>query len=153
MSYISFSIQATILLLGDQPRITPLVDILRVPANCNRRALSNTRIDRKDRPEGVRCDFMIGQSSLGARLEGAIIACCRWIKSMDRAQHRTDVFGASAIVFVDICEDKLTIPIALQEAKDLRSLRYTARTRLTNLSCNNVSLHESAMLDCCGEER
>lgn len=151
--HLHFNIQATILVLRDVPRITPLVDILRVPSDCNGRALSNTRIDGKDSSEGVRCDFMIGQSPLGARLEGDVIACGRRIKCVDRAQDRVDIFGASAVIVVDICKDILTIPIALQEAKDVRSLRYAASTRPTNLSCKGVSLHQSAMLDCCGEER
>ena len=71
---------------------------------------------------------------------------------MYRAQYRIDIFGASAVIFVDICKDILTIPVALQEAKDLRSLRYAARTRLTNLFCKGIPFHQGAMLDCCGEE-
>ena len=59
---------------NDLPGITPLVDILRVPTNRNSRTLSDTRIDGVDSPEGVYCDFMVGQRSLGARLEGAVIA-------------------------------------------------------------------------------
>ena len=110
------------------PRITPIVDILRVPANRNRQTLSNPRIDGKDVPERIRRHFMIGQCPLGARLEGAVIASGRRIKCVDGAQDCVGIFGASVIVFVDACKDVLTIPIALQEAKDLRSLRYAART-------------------------
>lgn len=120
--YLYFNIQASFLLLRDVPGVTPLVDVLGVPANCNGRTLSDTRIDGKDTPEGVRCDFMIGQSPLGARLEGAVIACSRRIKRMDRAQDRIDILGTPAIVLVDVRKDILAIPIALQKAKDLRSL-------------------------------
>ncbi len=115
----------------DLPRIAPLVDILRVPADCNSRALSNTSIDGEDSPEGVCCDFVVGQGPLGAGLEGAIIASSRRVKRMDRAQDRVDIFGTSAVFHVDICTDILTIPVALQKAKDLRSLRNAASTRLT----------------------
>ena len=86
-------------------------------------------------------------------LEGAVIACSRRVKRVDRTQDRIDIFAASAVVLVDVCKDKLAIPIALQETEDLWSLRYAARTSLTNLSCKGVALHESAMLDCCSEER
>ncbi len=96
---------------------------------------------------------MVGQGPLGARLEGAVIASSRRVKRMDRAQDRVDIFGASAVVLVDIRKDILTIPVALQKAKDLRSLRYAAITRLAYLLCKNVSLYQSAILDCCGEER
>ena len=151
--YLYFNIQASFLLLTDVPGVTPLVDVLGVPANCNGRTLSNTRIDGKDTPEGVRCDFMIGQSPLGARLKGAVIACSRRIKCMDRAQDRVDILGTSAIVLVDVRKDILAIPIALQKAKDLRSLEDAAVTCLTDLSCEGVSLNQSAMLDYRGEER
>ncbi len=96
---------------------------------------------------------MVGQGPLGAGLEGAIIASSRRVKRMDRAQDRVDIFGTSAVFPVDVCKDILTIPVALQKAKDLRSLRYAASTRLTYLFCKSVSLHQSAILDCCGEER
>ena len=72
---------------------------------------------------------------------------------MNRTQDRIDIFRASAVVLVDVCKNELTIPIALQEAKDLWSLGYAAWTSLTDLSCKGVALHKSAMLDCCSEER
>ena len=72
---------------------------------------------------------------------------------MNGAQDRVDIFGASAVVLVDICKNVLTVPIALQEAEDLRSLRYAASTGLTNLSRKGISLYQSAMLDCRSEER
>ena len=118
---------------NDVPRITPLVDILRVPTNRISRTLSDTRIDGIDSPEGVCCDFMIGQRSLGARLEGPIIASGGRIKCMDSAQDRIDIFSASAVIVVGICKDVVTIPVGLQKAKDLRSLRYAAITRLSKL--------------------
>ena len=72
---------------------------------------------------------------------------------MNGAQDRVDVFGASAVVLVDIRKDVLTVPVALQEAEDLRSLRYTTSTGLTNLSCKVIALYQSTMLDCRSEER
>ncbi len=72
---------------------------------------------------------------------------------MDRAQDRVDIFGTSAVVLVDICKEILAIPIALQKAKDLRSLGYAACTSLTYLFRKGVSFHQRAMLDCCGEKR
>ena len=115
----------------DVPRITPLIDILRVPTNRNSRTLSGTRIDSIDSPEGVCYDFMVGQRSLGARLEGAVIASSGRIKCMDRAQDRIDIFSASAVIVVGICKDVVTIPVVLQKAKDLRSLRCAATTCLS----------------------
>lgn len=150
--YLNLNIQATFLTLRAVPRITPLVNIFRIPANCDGRALINTGIYGKDTPEGVCCDFMIGQGPFGARLEGTVIASSRRIKRMDRAQNCVDIFGASAVVLVDICKDVLAIPIALQKAKDLGSLAYTAGAGLTNLSSKRISLHQSTVLDCCGEE-
>ena len=76
----------------DVPRITPFVVILRIPADCNGRTLSNTRVDGIDSPEGVRGDFVVGQGPLGARLEGAVIASSGRIKCMDGAQDRIDIF-------------------------------------------------------------
>lgn len=151
--YLNLNIQPTVLFLRAVPRITPLVDIFRIPANCNGRALSNTGNYGKDSAEGVCCDLMIGQGPLRARLEGTVVTCSRRIKRMDKAQNRVDIFGASAVVFVDICKNILATPIALQEAKDLGSLAYTTSTSLTNLSCKGVSLYQSTMLDCCGEKR
>lgn len=151
--HVNLNIQAPFLVLRGVPRISPLVDILWIPANCDGRTLSNTRIDGKDSPERVRCDFVISQSPLGARLEGAVIACSRRVKCVDRTQDRIDIFGASAVVLVDVRKDELTIPIALQEAKDLWSLRCAAWTSLTKLPCKSISLHQSAMLDCCSEKR
>ena len=130
-----------------------MVDILRVPANGNGGTLINTRVNGKDSPEGVRCDLMAGQSPLRTRLKGAVITPRRWIKRVNGAQDRVDIFGASAVVLVDICKDVLTVPVALQEAEDLRSLRYAASTCLTNLSSKGISLYQSTMLDCCSEER
>ena len=72
---------------------------------------------------------------------------------MYRAQDRVDIFGASAVVLVDICKEVLAIPVALQKAKNLRGLRYAACTSLTYLSCKGMSFHQRAMLDCCGEKR
>ena len=119
---------------NDVPRITTLIDILRVPTNRNSRTLRDTRIDDIDRPEGVCCDFMVGQRSLGARLEGAVIASSGRIKCVDSAQDRIDVFSASAVIIVGICMDEVTIPVTLQKAKNLRSLRHTATTCLSK-SC------------------
>ena len=116
---------------NDAPRITPLVDILSIPTNSNSRALTYTRIDGIESPEGVCCGFMVGQRSLGARLEGAVIASGGRIKCMDRAQDRIDIFSASAIIVVGICKGVVTIPVGLQKAKNLRSLRYAATTRLS----------------------
>lgn len=138
---VNVNVQAPFLLMRDVPRIAPLVDILGIPANGDGRTLCNTRIEGEDSPEGVRCDFVVGQSPLGARLEGAVIACSRRVKCVDRAQDRIDIFRASAVVLVDVCKDELPIPIALQEAKDLWSLRYAAWTSLTDLFCESVSLH------------
>ena len=118
-----------------------MVDILRVPADCDGRTLSDTGIDGEDGPEGVCCDFMIGQCPLRARLEGAGIACSRRIKGVDGAQNGIDIFGTSAVVLVDIRIDILAIPIALQKAKDLRGLRNAANTRLANLCGKRVSFH------------
>ena len=72
---------------------------------------------------------------------------------MNGAQNRVDIFGASAVVLVDICKDVLTVPVVLQEAEDLRSLRYATSTCLTNLSSKGITLYQSAMLDCRSEER
>ena len=138
---------------NDLPGITPLVDILRVPTNRNSRTLSDTRIDGIDSPEGVCCDFMVGQRSLGARLEGAVIASSGRIKCMDRAQDRIAIFSASAVIVVGICKDVVTIPVVLQKAKDLRSLRYAATTCLSKFCGQDISFDQSPMLDCCGEER
>ena len=74
---------------------------------------------------------MVGQRSLGARLEGAIIASSGRVKCMDSAQDRIDIFNASAVIIVDVCMDVVTIPVVLQKAKDLRSLRHTATTWLS----------------------
>lgn len=116
-----------------------MVDILRVPPDCDGRTLSDAGIDGEDGPEGVRCDFMIGQCPLRTRLEGAGIACSRRIKGVDGAQDGIDIFRTSPVVLVDICIDILTIPMALQKAKDLRGLGNAAETRLANLSCKRVS--------------
>ena len=116
---------------NDVPRITTLVDILRVPTNRKSRTLSETRIDGIDSSEGVCCDFMIGQRSLGARLEGAVIASSGGVKCMDSAQDRIDIVSASAVIIVCICMDVVTIPVTLQKAKNLRSLRHTATTCLS----------------------
>ena len=113
---------------NDVPRITPLVDILGVPTDRNSRTFSDTRIDGIESPERVCCDFVVGQRSLGARLEGALIASSGRIKCMDRSQDRIDIFSASAVIVVGICKDVVTIPVILQKAKYLRSLRYAATT-------------------------
>ena len=57
---LNLDIQVTILILGDVPRVTSLVDILGVPTDCDGRTLSDTSVDGEHFPEGVCCDFMIG---------------------------------------------------------------------------------------------
>ena len=119
---------------NDVPRITALVDILGVPTNRNSRTLSDTRIDGIESPEGVCCDFVVGQRSLRARLEGAVVASGGRIKGMDGAQDRIDIFSASAVIVIGVCKDVVTIPVGLQKAKDLGSLRYAATTYLSEFS-------------------
>ena len=72
---------------------------------------------------------------------------------MDRAQDRIAIFSASAVIVVGICKNVVTIPVVLQKAMDLRSLRYAATTCLSEFCGQDISFDQSPMLDCCGEER
>jgi hypothetical protein len=77
--------------------IASVVHILRVPPGCHSRVGCNAAIDRVDTPEGVHIYFEIGQSDIGARLEGCSVASSGRVKKVDGRENGVGIdSGATA---------------------------------------------------------
>ena len=67
---------------------------------------------------------------------------------MDNTKDSIQVYtGSVGVISVEVTREKRSVPVALEETKDLWSLRDTARTFLTNLLGNCIAFNKSAMLD------
>ena len=67
---------------------------------------------------------------------------------MDNTKDSIQINTASVgVVSVEVTREERSVPVALEETKNLRSLRDAARALLTNRLCNCIAFNKSAMLD------